>query len=135
MKHSALDVAKFLYASIRRQDTESVLNLFAEDAVLHGPTASTRILPWGGSYNGKEGAKQFFRLLGEGLNIEQLDVIDFVAEGEKVVVLGYISGKTKVAHKPFETHFAHVFKVDLNKERIVEFRVFNDSASLAQAMS
>lgn len=53
--------------------------------MLHGPTSSTKILPWGGTYNGRGGIKQFFKLLGEGLDIEQFDVIDFIRERQKVV--------------------------------------------------
>lgn len=96
MAHTSLDITKSLYASIRRQDTESVLNLFADDAVVHGPTASTKILPWGGRYNGREGVRQFFKLLGQGLDIEQLDIIDFVVQGEKVAVLSYLREKQKL---------------------------------------
>jgi ketosteroid isomerase-like protein len=72
--------------------------------------------------------------LGQGLDVDQLEMIDFIVQGEKVVVLGHISGKTKAVHKSFSTYFAHVFKIDLKKERIVEFRVFNDSASLAESI-
>ncbi len=129
---SSVDIAKSMYASIRRQDIDSVLNLFADDAIIHGPS-SAKILPWGGSYGGKEGVRQFFKLLREGLDIEQLDILDFIAEREKVAVLGYIRGSTRTVHKSFETHFAHIFKMDMSREKIAELRVFNDSASLAQA--
>lgn len=47
MVQDSVDIAKSLYASFRRQDTESVLDLFADVAILHGPTSSTEILPWG----------------------------------------------------------------------------------------
>ena len=134
MVHDSIDIAKLLYASFRRQDDESVLNLFGENAMLHGPTTSTKILPWGGSYSRREGVKQFFEILGESLDIEQFDIIDFVAEQEKVVVLGFIRGKARMTKKPFETYFAHIIRVDKNTGKIVEFRVFNDSASLSQAM-
>ena len=134
MAQDSTDIAKSLYASFRRQDAESVLGLFADDAILHGPTASKEILPWGGTYNGVEGVKQFFKLLGEGLDIEQFDIIDFIGEREKVVVLGFISGKARMTQKPFETYFVHIIRVDRNNSKIVEFRVFNDSASLAQAV-
>jgi ketosteroid isomerase-like protein len=50
------------------------------------------------------------------------------------VVLGFIRGKAKMRHKAFETYFAHIIRVDRNNGKIVEFRVFNDSASLAQIM-
>jgi uncharacterized protein len=134
MAQDSTDIAKSLYASFRRQDAESLLNLFADDAILHGPTSSTEILPWGGTYNGKEGVKQFFKLLGEGLDIEQLDIIDFIGEREKVVVVGFIKGQSKMTQKRFETYFAHIIKVHKNNGKIAEFWVFNDSASLAQSM-
>jgi ketosteroid isomerase-like protein len=134
MVPESIDIAKSLYASFRRQDAESVLDLFADNAVLHGPTSSTKILAWGGSYNGREGIEQFFKRLGEGLDIEQFDIIDFIGEREKVVVLGFISGKARMTQKPFETYFVHIIRVDRNNSKIVEFRVFNDSASLAQAV-
>jgi ketosteroid isomerase-like protein len=134
MAYGSIDIVKSLYASFRRQDAESVLELFADDAILHGPTSSTEILPWGGTYNRREGIKQFFKLLGEGLDIEQFDIIDFIGEREKVVVLGFIRGKARKTLKHFETYFAHIIRLDRNNGKILEFRVFNDSASLAQTM-
>ena len=135
MVQDSIDTAKSLYSSVRRQDIESVLNLFADNAMIHGPTSSTKILPWGGTYNGREGVKQFFKLLEEGLDIEQFDIIDFIAERDKVAVLGFIRGKARITQKLFETHFAHVIKVDRNDGKISEFRVFNDSGLLAESMS
>jgi ketosteroid isomerase-like protein len=134
MIRDSIDTVKLLYASFRRQDAESVLDLFADNAMLHGRTSSTKILPWGGTYNGREAIKQFFKLLGEGLDVEQFDIIDFIGEREKVVVLGFIRGKARMTQKPFETYFAHIIRVDRNNGKIVEFRVFNDSASLAQSV-
>jgi ketosteroid isomerase-like protein len=134
MAQDSLDIAKSLYASFRRQDTESVLDLFADDAIVHGPTLSTEILPWGGTYNGREGVRQFFKLLGEGLDIEQFDILDFIGEREKVVVLGFIRGKGRKTLKPFGTYFAHIIRVERNNGKIIEFWVFNDSASIAQTV-
>jgi uncharacterized protein len=134
MAQDSIDIAKSLYASFRRQDTESVLDLFADDTIVHGPTLSTEILPWGGTYNGREGVRQFFKLLAEGLDIEQFDIIDFIGEREKVVVLGFIRGKGRKTLKPFETYFAHIIRVERNNGKIIEFWVFNDSASIAQTV-
>jgi ketosteroid isomerase-like protein len=134
MAQDSTDIAKSLYASFRRQDAESVLDLFADDAILYGPTTSKEILPWGGTYNGRKGVKQFFKLLGEGLDIEQFDIIDFIGEREKVAVLGFIRGKAKMTQKSFETYFAHIIRVHRDNGKIVEFRSFNDSASIAKSM-
>jgi ketosteroid isomerase-like protein len=135
MVQDSIETAKSLYASARRQDTESVLNLFADNAIIYEPTSSTKILPGGGSYKGREAVEQFFRLLGEGLDIEQFEIIDFIAQRDKVAVLGFVRGKARMTQKLFETHFADIIKVDRNNGKIVEFRVFNDSRLLAQSMS
>ena len=134
MAQDSIEIAKSLYASFRRQDAESLLDLFADDAILHGPTLSKEILPWGGTYNGREGVKQFFKLLGEGLDIEQFDIIDFIGEREKVVVLGFIRGKARTTQNPFETYFAHIIRVQRDDSKIVEFWIFNDSASIAKSV-
>ena len=134
MKGTSLDIAKSLYASVRRQDSDAVLALFAEDALIYGPTYSTEILPWGGMYSGKDKVRQFFGLLREGLDIEQLDIMDIIAEREKVAVLGRIRGKSRTKGKLFDTQFAHIIRTDLNHEKITEFRVFNDSAALAESL-
>ena len=111
-----------------------MFELFANDAVVYGPSASTATLPWGGTYTGKDNSRRFFALLREGLEIEQLDIIDFIAEREKVAVLGHIRGKSRARGKSFATHFVHIIKTDLSNEKIVEFRVFNDSAALAESL-
>ena len=36
MAQDSTDIAKSLYASFRHQNAESVLDLFADDAILHG---------------------------------------------------------------------------------------------------
>ena len=48
--------------------------------------------------------------------------------------MGHIRGKSKVAGKTFDTPFAHILKIDLAGEKIQEFRVFNDSASVALSL-
>ena len=40
-----------------------------------------------------------------------------------------------MTQKLFETYFVHIIKVDRSDGKIVEFRVFNDSGSLAQSVS
>lgn len=134
MVANSLQVAKSLYASFQRGDPESILHHFADYAIVHGPAPAT-ILPWGGDHVGRAGISEFFRLLANGLAIEHFDLLDFIAENERIVVLGNIRGKARSSGKPFETHFAHVIRIDANTGKIVEFRDFNDSATMAQAIS
>lgn len=131
MKETALDLAKLLYASIRRGDTDFVLNLFADEAVINGPAASNQVHSWGVSYRGRDGVLQFFAMFGRVLDVEQLDIIDFIAEAEKVAVIGYIAGTTITDHAKFANHFVHIIRVDKNRQKIIELRLFSDPAAPA----
>jgi ketosteroid isomerase-like protein len=66
-----IGIVKRLYDAYKRHDISSVLDMFTDDAVLHGP-APAGVLPWGGIYNGRGGAAEFFRLLASHLNLNSL---------------------------------------------------------------
>ena len=123
---------KRLYDSFRRREVHSVIELFADDAVMHGPTPSASVLPWGGTYNGRSGVAQFFKALGESLEPQQFDLNDFIAQGNKVVVLGYQKGRAKPTGRPYEIEFVHVWTI--RNDKFTEFRVYNDTASLVEAL-
>ena len=81
-------MVKRLYDAFRRREVHSIKDMFAEDAVMHGP-APSGVLPWGGTYSSRSEAAQFFKALGETLEPQQFDLNDFIAQDNKVVVRGY----------------------------------------------
>jgi ketosteroid isomerase-like protein len=105
--------------------------MFTDDAVLHGP-APAGVLPWGGIYDGRGRIADFFKALGESLEPHQFELRDFIAQGNKVVVLGYQRGRAKPTGRPYEIEFVHLWSV--RDGRFTEFRVFNDTAALAEAL-
>jgi ketosteroid isomerase-like protein len=123
---------KRLYDSFKRREVDSIMAMFADNAVMHGP-APSGVLPWGGTYNGRSGVAQFFKTLGESLEPQQFDLNDFIAQDNKVVVLGYQKGRAKPTGRPYEIEFVHVWTIR-DDGKFIEFRVYNDTASLVEAL-
>ena len=127
-----VSMVKRLYDAFKRREVHSIMDMFADDAVMHGP-APSGVLPWGGTYNGRSGVAQFFKALGESLEPQQFDLNDFIAQDNKVVVLGYQKGRAKPTGRPYEIEFVHVWTIR-DDGKFIEFRVYNDTASLVEAL-
>ncbi len=123
---------KRLYHAFKRHEVHSIIDMFSDDAVMYGP-APSGVVPWGGTYNGRSGVAQFFKTLGESLEPQQFDLNDFIAQDNKVVVLGYQKGRAKPTGRPYEIEFVHVWTIR-DDGKFVEFRVYNDTASLVEAL-
>jgi ketosteroid isomerase-like protein len=126
-----VSMVKELYDALGRSDTSSVLNMFADDAIAHGP-APADVLPWGGVHNGREGVAELLKVLGESLEDEQFEQHEFIAQRNKVVVLGYAKGHAKPTGRPYEIEFVHVWSVRNGK--FSELRVYNNTAALVEAL-
>jgi uncharacterized protein len=131
LEEENVSTVKRLYDAFKRRDIHSMMEMFADDAVMHGP-APSGVLPWGGKYNGHSGVAQFFKALGESLEPQQFDLNEFVAQDNKVIVLGYQKGCAKPTGRPYETEFVNVWTIRDGK--IIEFRVYNDTASLVESL-
>ena len=126
-----VSMVKRLYDAFKGREAHSIMDMFADDAVMHGP-APSGVLPWGGTYNGRSGVAQFFKALGESLEPQQFDLNDFIAQNNKVVVLGYQKGRAKPTGRPYETEFVNVWTIRDGK--FIEFRVYNDTAALVESL-
>jgi ketosteroid isomerase-like protein len=62
-----------LYNAFRRPDISSLLDMFTDDAVIHGP-APAGVLSWGGVHYGRKGAAEFFMAVGESLEVRQFEL-------------------------------------------------------------
>jgi uncharacterized protein len=126
-----IGIVKQLYDAYKRHDISSVLDMFTDHAVLHGP-APAGVLPWGGIYDGRGRIADFFKALGESLETLQFELRDFIAQGNKVVVVGYQRGRAKPTGRLYEIEFVHLWSVRDGK--ISEFWVYTDSAALVEAL-
>ena len=63
--------------------------------------------------------------VGESLEAQEFELREYIAQGNKVVVLGYQRGKAKPTGRPYEIEFVHLWS--LRERRFTEFPVVNDT--------
>ncbi|MCA1613272.1 MAG: nuclear transport factor 2 family protein [Acidobacteria bacterium] len=126
---SNVEVVQNLFAAFGRADIPGVLALLAGDVawVFPGPPS----IPFAGERNGHAGATEFFTALGGAVEFEQFEVRELVAQGDKVVALGFERGRGRASGRTFENHWALVFTVRGGK--VTHFRSYEDTAALAEA--
>ena len=88
-------------------------------------------IPWAGSFRGHDGVVKFFTAIGENADFISFEPRAFVAEGEKVIVLGHESIKHKGTGRGWETDWTHAFT--LKDGKVTSFREYTDTATIADA--
>jgi ketosteroid isomerase-like protein len=90
-----------------------------------------QILQYAGQRRGREGVAQFFSLLDGAEEIERFEPKEFLAQGEKVVVLGTYRARVKTTGRIVESDWVHVHI--LRDAKVQEFREFCDTAAAVEA--
>jgi ketosteroid isomerase-like protein len=124
-----VEVVQETYEAVGRGDIPALLDLLTDDVewTLQGPSA----IPFAGTRRGREGAAEFFSLVGENLEFEQFEPREFVVQGDTVAVLGYERSLIKPTGRTLEQEWAHVYM--LRDAKIAKFRAFEDTAALVVA--
>jgi ketosteroid isomerase-like protein len=118
------------YAAFSRGDIPAVLDLLSEDVnwTMPGPAD---IIPFAGRFEGREGVGRFFSALDGAEAVERFEQDEFIAQGDKVVVLGHYAGRIRANGQPNNIEFVHVFTVRDGK--ITSYRQYYDTASSVAA--
>jgi hypothetical protein len=124
-------VVQSVFEAFGRGDVPALLALIDEGAEWVAPGPS--VVPYFGERRGREGAAEFFKHLGAEVEFESFEPGDFVAEGERVVVLGRERGRVRRTGKTFDNDWALVFTVRDGK--VTAFRVYENTAAIAEAFS
>jgi ketosteroid isomerase-like protein len=118
------------YAAFGRGDIPALLEYLSDDIVWKGVYGAGPHVPMHGTRHGKAMVADFFAQVAQHTKFSVFEPRDFVASGDKVVVIGhYVSTTSK--QKSFAADFAMVFTV--RDHKIIEFQEFTDSAGLDQA--
>jgi ketosteroid isomerase-like protein len=124
-----LEIIKEAYAAFERGDIPAVLR--AQDPDTRLEIAGPSDIPWAGRFRGHEGAIKYFALIEAEAEIEAFDPHTFLAQGDKVVVLGYEKIRSKRTGRSYETHWVH--ELTLVNGKIINFREHCDTAAVAAA--
>ena len=118
-----------MFDAFLKGDVPGVLDKLTEDVEwrLAGPTEVT----YAGIRRGRDQVAQVFKVLGEASEFEQFELQDYIAQGDKVVVLGHERQRVKATGLTVENDFAMVFTIRDGK--IARFRNYEDTAAVAAA--
>jgi uncharacterized protein len=119
-----------LYAAFGRGDVAFILNALAPNVSWTVPGPMT--LPMYGTRHGREQVAEFFKALGENLAFEEFSPREFIAQGERVIVLGYERARAlSEGGRTYESEWAHVFT--FRDGQVIDFREYSDTAQVLQA--
>jgi ketosteroid isomerase-like protein len=122
-------IVQTVFEMFGRGDVPGLLALVTEDAEWAAPGPET--VSYFGERRGPEGALEFFKNLGADVEFESFEPGDFIAEGDRVVVLGSERGRVRRTGKTFDNRWALVFTILEGK--VAGFRCYENTAAIAEA--
>jgi len=121
-------VVKELYGAFGRGDMAAVRALVAEDVIWHLPGTVPHD---SGTYKGPSSVADFFQNLYANVGIEAFEPCEFVAEGDRLLVIGWSRGRVKNTGRAFDNRWVMAFTV--RDGRIARFEEYADTQALAAA--
>jgi uncharacterized protein len=116
------------YAAFSRRDIPGLLALLAEDVEWHVPGTG---VPIAGTYRGHNGVANFFQKLAHETEILDFQPREFVAEGDRVLVVGWERAKVKTTNRTIEIDWIMAFTVRNGK--VAKFREYTDTQAIVAA--
>ena len=123
-----LEVVRNLYAGFARGDLEAIVAVLDPEVLWRTPGPPD--LPTAGLRHGHDQVRQFFAVLLNTLDISDFRPADFLAQGDKVVVLGTSREGPKGTGRLVDFRWVHVFRFRSGK--IVEFDEPADVSALVE---
>ena len=122
-----VQIVKDLFAAIGRGDMQGLLALSAEDIewIIPGEMAAGRHAPRARGSGGfvSEGFRNSGNFIPE--------PPEFVAQGDRVLVVGFARGRIKATNRTFEDHW--VFAITVRNGKVTNIREYIDTQALARA--
>ena len=122
---------KEAYAAFQRGDIAAILNSCDDNVEWQGVIGTEGVLPQSGLRRGKAQVGEFFKQVADTTDFKSFEPKEFIAQGDKVVVLGSYSAIMKPSEQRYASDWVMVFTVRNGK--VTGFREFSDSAQLVRA--
>ena len=123
-----VQIIKDAYAAFGRGDIPGLLALLTEDVVWDSPGEG---LPLSGTYRGRDGVANFFQKLTQEAEVLDFQPREFVADGDRVLVVGWERMKVKATGRGAEIDWVMAFTIRNGK--IAKFREYADTKAIADA--
>ncbi len=123
-----VQVVKDFFAAVGSGDKQRVLALVAKDIEWIVPGEDW---PLAGTHRGHAGLADVLKKASEEIETTYPGPPEFVAQGDRVLVIGVATGKIKATNKPFEDHW--VFDITVRNGKLTNIREYIDTQALARA--
>ena len=123
-----VQIVKHFFAAIGGANKEDLLALVAEDIEWIIPGEDW---PLAGTHRGRAGLAAVLRKASEEVETTYPKPPEFVAQGDRVLVVGFATGKIKATNKAFEDHW--VFDITIRDRKVTKIREYIDTQALARA--
>ena len=120
-------IVKNFLAALGSRDKQGLLALSAEDIEWIIPGKDW---PLAGTHRGHSGLEELLQKASE-MEISSPTPPEYVAQGDRVLVVGFAKGKVKATNKTFEDNW--VFAITVRNGKLTNIREYIDTQALARA--
>src|SRR6476646_7680064 len=123
-----VQVVKDFFAAIGSHNEHDLLALVSEDIEWIIPGDGW---PLAGTHRGHAELAAVLKKASEEVETTYPEPPEFVAQGDRVLVVGVATGKIKATNKPFKDHW--VFAITVRNGKLTNIREYIDTQALARA--
>jgi ketosteroid isomerase-like protein len=123
-----VQIVKDFFAAMGGSDRQALLALAAEDIEWIIPGEGW---PLAGTHRGHAGLTALLQKASESVETSYPKPPEFVAQGDRVLVVGFATGKIKATNKTFEDNW--VFAINVRNGKLTNIREYIDTQALARA--
>jgi ketosteroid isomerase-like protein len=123
-----VQVVKDFFTAMGGSDRQGLLALCAEDIEWIIPGEDWSLA---GTHRGHAGLADLLQKASKNMETSFPSPPEFVAQGDRVLVVGFASGKVKATNRTFEDHF--VFAITVRNGKLTNIREYVDTQALARA--
>jgi ketosteroid isomerase-like protein len=123
-----VQIVKDFFAALGRRDKQGLLALSAEDIEWIIPGEDW---PLAGTHRGHAGLENLLQQANETIETSFPKPPEFIAQGDRVLVVGFAKGRVKATNRRWEDHW--VFDITVRNGKLTNVREYVDTQALARA--
>jgi hypothetical protein len=123
-----VQIVKDFFAAMGSYNEQDLLALTTEDIEWIIPGEGW---PLAGTHRGHAGLADLLQKASEMLEISYPEPPEFIAQGDRVLVVGFATGKIKATNRTFADHW--VFAITVRNGKLTNVREYIDTQALARA--
>ena len=123
-----VQIVKDFFAALGSGDKRGLLALVAKDIEWIIPGEDW---PLAGTHRGHAGLADVLQKANETVETSYPEPPEFIAQGDRVLVVGFARGRIKATNRTFEDHW--VFAITIRNGKVTNIREYVDTQALARA--